>query len=192
MTRSRCEIDLRPPCYRDVKFLAENMREQDRREIFATQFHESPSLYARDCMAACQAAITAYTVWPAGAERPAAFIGVVWMTPAAAFAFMFGTGEIRRIAAPLSFYIRERMIPNLKFAGLRRVETRSLKANRTACRWLRWLGAAEEAELPGFGKRGETFIQFAWRNTDELSVRKTASRYLNGRRAGPAAARAHA
>lgn len=69
-----------------------------------------------------------------------------------------------RIVPFVSRYVTEDLIPFLmEDTDFHRVETRVMASYRRSVRWIESLGAEKECDLPGFGRGGEQFIQFAWR-----------------------------
>ena len=74
----------------------------------------------------------------------------------------FATDEWPRIALPLSRWIKRELFPRLREAGVHRIQALSMAGYDEAHRWLALLGLRREAEHPGFGKHGETFVTFSW------------------------------
>lgn len=78
-------------------------------------------------------------------------------------ALFFATERFPEVALPLTRFIRRELFPRFKAAGIHRIEASSLCDYRQMHRWLRVLGLSQETPpLAGFGKRGESFVQFAW------------------------------
>jgi hypothetical protein len=144
----------------DVLQVASNMREWDRREIYATRWNEDPSELVQDCMASGRFA------WTAGLDRPIAAIGATPMHPTLWGVWMFATDNFHQISISLTKFVRRVMMPALVDAGALRAECRSMEGHESAQRWLKVLGARDEGLIPEYGKGGEDFRLFAWRKQD--------------------------
>lgn len=138
-----------------VMQVAVNMREWDYKEIYATRWNNNPADLVADCMFARRFG------WIAGLDQPIAVIGALPTHPGNWQVFMFATDEICRIGLPLTKFAKFAIVPALKAVGARRLECKSMKGHRDAQRWLEVLGGKREARLPGYGRNGETFYQYA-------------------------------
>lgn len=149
------------PSLLDVLYVTRNMREWDRREIFATRFNDDPDQLAMDVMR------WGPFWWVAGAEvdgrdRAIAVIGATEVWPGMWSVGMFATDDFHHIGLPLTRWVRRSMIPAIVKQGIRRGECRSIEGHEVAHRWLEMLGAKPEGELKAYGKGGETFITYVW------------------------------
>lgn len=75
----------------------------------------------------------------------------------------FATPDFNSIALPLTRFITRRLFPPLVNAGAHRIEAVSMDGHDEAHRWIELLGLKRETvPMLGYGKNGESFIQFAW------------------------------
>lgn len=138
--------------------VVEGMREWDRREIFANRFDDDPMAMARDAVA-----MGKDVGWIAGLEdRPIAAFGCFLMWPGVWSMWLFATDEFRHIGISMTKLIVRSILPMLWEAGAHRLEARSMEGHHDAQRWLKVIGATQEATLKGYGKGGEDFHVFAW------------------------------
>lgn len=145
--------------YPDLLYLAKNMREMDRREIFATKWSERPEDLATECMAPAVSAFCKIGVL----KKPVVAIGAVPIWPGVWSVWMFATPEFHKVSLSLHRYVVKIFAPTLR-ANCHRAECRSLSSHTEAHAWMTSLGAAHEATLKGFGKNREDFHVFAWHN----------------------------
>lgn len=144
------------PEYGTVRYIVENMREWDRREVFATHWGDDPDQFTKEAVAVGQFA------WVCGLERPIAYIGAYPLWPGVWSVWMYATDEIRHIGKSLTKHVRKVMIPALLAGEFHRGQCCSLAGHTEAHDWLRVLGASPEATLRGYGRKGEDFVIFAW------------------------------
>jgi hypothetical protein len=149
-------MKLARPEYRTVRYIVENMREWDRREIFATQWDEDPDRFTKYVMA------TADFAWVAGLDLPIAAIGAFPVWPGVWSVWMFATDNFRQIGKSLTKHAKKVMIPAILEGEFHRAHCYSMAGHTVAHRWLEALGACHEATLQGFGRGGEDFLVFAW------------------------------
>lgn len=153
-------MNLRPVTIESAVSVAERMREWDRKEIYATRFDEDPAALAAACLHDRRYAWTAHID-----EDPVAVVGAHPLHPNVWTVYAFATDRFPEIAFPLTKFIRNGMIPALaQFEGVRRAQCLSMAGHSDAHRWLTYLGAQQEAVLPGFGKDGQDFLVFSWLN----------------------------
>lgn len=155
----------RPVNIRDAVFVAENMREWDRREIFATHWRgEDAFAVARDTVACGSFG------WVLGLDRPIAVLGAYPMHPHVWSVHMYATDDFRQIGISATRFVRRVMIPALVAADLRRAQCLSMEGHTDSHRWLEALGAKRESVLREYGRDGEDFVMFRW-NRDDVYVR---------------------
>lgn len=141
----------------DVHWVAANMRDSDRAEIYATQWTDTPEELA--------AAVVASGAFRWGAYingRPVAMIGAAPRWPGSWQAWAFGTNEFPRVALTLTRHARRFMQPALINAGARRMDAYALASHAESNGWLRALGATPGNVLDSWGKQGETFVCYTW------------------------------
>ena len=143
--------------YPELLFIASNMRQDDRREIFATRFNESNEDLARDAMMFYDSSFLLHK------ERPICAIGAAQMHPNVWSVWMFATDEFDKIGLSATRFVRNIFIPELRKRG-HRAECKSWDGHKIAHKWLESLGAIRESELIDYGKNREKFYQYVWRN----------------------------
>lgn len=141
----------------DVHYVAANMRDWDRREIFATRWVDDPSDFAKEVLSYGEFG------WVAGGDSPIACFGARALWPGVWIAWMFATDDLPKIGLSLSRFVRNNIIPTLRQVGAHRIHAYSMAGHDDAHRWLRFLGAEIEAEHRAFGRNGEDFLVFAMR-----------------------------
>lgn len=136
--------------------IIENMREADRREIFATRWSDDPHDLVRDAMACYEFGWIAYLD-----DRPVAAIGGVPIHPGVWSVWMFATDEFPKIKFSLTRFALRQMKPVLQDVA-HRVECRSIEGHEDAQNWLAFLGMKRESSIPKYGRNGELFHLYAW------------------------------
>lgn len=154
-------MKLANPSLLDVLYVTRNMREWDRRELFATRFDNDPDRLAMDVMG------WGPFWWVAGGdvngrEKAIAVIGATELWPGMWSVGMFATDDFKHIGLPLTRWVKRVMIPAIVRQGIRRGECRSIEGHTVAHRWLEMLGAVPQSEARQYGKGGETFITYVW------------------------------
>lgn len=138
--------------YNDLYTIAENMREWDRREIFATRWSDDPSELARDTMA-----VSYEFGWIASRDnRPIAAVGAVPLHTGVWSVWMYATNEFPRVGLGLSRFVVRCMKPALQGMA-HRAECRSMDGHEDAQKWLEFIGFKRESSIPKYGRGGETF-----------------------------------
>lgn len=154
--------DIRPGNCRDLCFIAANLRDEDRREIFASAKLES----------ATEAAMLSWYsagpdwCWTAWLDdQPQAAFGISLISPLQPHmrsAWAWGTDRFKRCAPAITRFCKQEWPHRLISEGVTRVEIRSLAGHDLAHRWLAVLPARKEADLINFGVNGETFEMWAF------------------------------
>lgn len=154
--------EIRPGNVRDLCFVAANLREQDRREIFATAVLAS----------ATEAAMLSWYsagpdwCWTASLSgQPTVAFGVSFLSPYQPHmrsAWLWGGNKTKQCIPAITRFCRTEWPQRLLADGVTRVEVRSLKGHDLAHRWLKALPARFEAEMPEYGVNGETFELWAF------------------------------
>lgn len=145
-----------------VAHIARNLRAADARELGAQRWDMDPDSLAREVR-------DYYGPYKWVVERagvPIAAVGAVAVHPGVWSAWMFATDDFHKIGLYLTRFVRQRMIPSLVRLGAHRCDARSIDGHDHAHRWLRALGAVEEARLLRYGRNGEDFIVFRWDRPD--------------------------
>jgi hypothetical protein len=141
-----------------VMYVASNMREADKAEIYATRWTRSPIDLAEDI---CRIPGPKWIAHAKGAGPVAAY-GAMPMWPGVWSLYLFATPHFLRVAGAVTRHIRRVMMPSLALAGAHRAEARSSAHHVEAHAWLERLGARREGVLKGYGRDGEDFISFVW------------------------------
>lgn len=136
--------------------VAHNMREWDRREIFATRTDD-------DCDLLAEAALGCGEIsWVAGLDRPIAAFGCAPMWHGVWSMWLFATDEFGRIGISVTKLITRTIVPMMIDAGAHRLEARSMEGHTDAQRWLEVIGAKREASLSRYGRDGQDFHIYTW------------------------------
>lgn len=143
-----------------VRYVAEHMRRTDVDEFLAVSF-------AEDRQQLTEIMVAQYAAHPAALCAsdefgPVAVGAMIEARPNVITLMFFATDRFVEIALPLTRFIRQRLFPRYRDAGVHRIECISIEGHYDAHRWLNTLGLSHEARLRGFGKDGEHFHQFAW------------------------------
>jgi hypothetical protein len=138
--------------------VAQNMREWDRREIFATRFDNDPAALAANALQLGPIA------WVSGlGDTPIAAFGCAQMWPGMFSMWLFATDDFGRIGISMTKLIVRSIVPMLFEAGAHRLEARSMEGHDDAQRWLEVIGAKREGgPLKSFGRNGEDFHTYTW------------------------------
>lgn len=149
------------PLRADVRHVAENMRQKDIVEFRAVSRAESTDELAEalverygDRGDTICARLDDGTPVAIGAMIESRFNVVTLL--------FFATDDFPQIAMALTKFIVQRLFPRYRNAGVHRIECVSHVAYVEAHRWIETLGLEKEAEMPGYGRNGETYFQFAW------------------------------
>jgi len=87
--------------------------------------------------------------------------------PNVATLLFFANYLFPQVAIGLTRFIRGNLFPRYRGAGVHRIECVSMDGYAEAHRWIGLLGLKHEATMPGYGRDGQTFHQFAWVKGDE-------------------------
>lgn len=140
--------------------IATNMREWDRREIFATRWDDDPAGLVGACLLCPR---TGWVAWRG--EAPVAAIGAVPICPGVWSMWCFGTDDFPQIGLGLTKHATRFIIPMIARSG-HRAEALSMDGHDEAHRWLEGFGMFREATHHGRGRSGETFHTYATRYDD--------------------------
>ncbi len=149
----------------DVVFVARNMRDADRREIFATRWTDDADTLADDCLFCAPLAWCAWS--PDAPEVPVAVFGLSPARPGVFQAWLFATDDFFRVAKRVTRFAKQHIMPACRAARTHRIEALSIAGHESAHKWMeKSFGATKEADHPGFGRRAEMFHTFAWIDPD--------------------------
>lgn len=139
-----------------VLYVARNMREWDKREIFATQLDDDPVNLAELSLAGGP------VCWVVGLDQPIAAFGASLMWPGVWTLWLYATDDFGQIGLSVTKFIVRYMLPMLRDAGAHRLEARSMEGHMDAQMWLEVIGATREATLRGYGREGQDFHTYTW------------------------------
>lgn len=154
------KMKLDVPTHGDVRHVAELMRERDVAEFLAVSHAETKDdLIERlvERYGRAPDAICAYVD-----KVPIAVGAMVRVRPNVVTLAFFATDRFPEVALELTKFIRNRLFPEYRADGVHRIECISTEGYEDAHRWIGLLGLTQEAVMPGYGKGGETYVQFAW------------------------------
>lgn len=161
---------MKPISLSAVEYIALNMRESDRAEVYNMRGHDNPHLLAREV---CYVASYGKAAIAEHRGVPCAIIGVSPLWPGVWSAWSFGTDQWRRRAVEISRYARDELKPWLMARNCHRLQCESHIDHTEAHRWLMALGAKPDGMLDGFGRDGSAYIMFSW---SAPHVHRTTSR----------------
>lgn len=142
----------------DIEFIALNMRDEDRAEIFGMRHDDNPITLAAETFNALRFGL-GRIFYAEG--RPAAVCGAVPRHPGVWYAFAYGTHEWGSVVRSVTAYARNELGPALR-ENAHRVECQSRFDHVSAHKWLAWLGAERESVLRQFGKDGADYFNYVW------------------------------
>ena len=93
---------------------------------------------------------------------PVGVAGMIRHRPNVITLLFFATEQFAEIGSDLTRFVRKVLFPKYKELGVHRIECASIEGYAETHRWLEVLGMKEEAIMPGYGRGGETYIQFSW------------------------------
>lgn len=143
----------------DVLAVASNMRDRDLEEFSAVMFADTREGLARLLAEHYGGREDVFC----GADgHPICIGGSIETRPNVVTLVFFATDEFPRIALPITRFVRRELFPRYFAAGVHRIEAVSLATYSPIHEWLRTLGLSQETgPMLGYGKRGESFIQFS-------------------------------
>lgn len=141
--------------YENVLYIAQNMRSEDRRELLATRFEESPQSIARDCINLGSFG------WTIHREKPICAIGAFEIWPGVWRAWMFATDEFPRVGLYVTKFAKNIMMPTLS-KNAHRAECQSIEGHTSAHKWLEAIGGERESTLKNYGKNKEDFYLYSY------------------------------
>ena len=144
----------------DVYRVALAMRERDVEEFTAVPEVDTRAALAIEMCARFGKHPHCYVMRHEG--QAVAVVGALPIRPRSRSMLFYATPDFPKVGLwATKLFIRE-WLPAQKAAGVHRIECASLAGYEDMHRWLAVLGFNREMEMPNFGKRGETFVMFAW------------------------------
>lgn len=158
--------EIRPGTLRDICYVASNLRDEDRREVFATAVLSSGS--EAGVISFSTSPGWCWTAWLDG--QPVAAFGVALGNPVyqphIRHGWAYGTDKFKRAVPAITRFCVREWPARLIAEGVRRVEVRSIADHDVAHKWLTAIRAHRECEMPGYGVNGEAFTLWSWRAED--------------------------
>lgn len=149
-----------PALDEDVRVVARGMRQSDVDEFLAV----SP---ARDREELAQSLLDRFGGHPAAIAvhddaGPVCIGAGIEGRPNVVTLLFFATDRFPAAAIGVARFATRQLFPAYRRAGAHRIEAVSIDGYDEAHRWIGLLGLKHEATMPGYGKNGQTFHQFAW------------------------------
>lgn len=143
----------------DIEHLVNNLRERDRREIFALRWSDNPIEFIVE---ASRIIGPLWSAWLLDGKCIAVH-GALPLRPGVVAAFAFGTPDWHHAARGIIKHVRHWLIPCLQAANYHRGEAFSLASNVDAHRFIEATGGEREAYLHQYGRDQEDFVLYRWK-----------------------------
>lgn len=153
-------MKLTTPNYGNVLSVAQRMRERDCAEFLAVSPFPDRAALAFNLSSRYGPREDTYVVMHSGQAE--AVGAMVQHRPHVATLAFFTTDKFPEFAHDLTRFIVRRLFPQYRERGVHRIECVSIDGYAEVHRWIETLGLQREAIMPGYGRGGETFVQFAW------------------------------
>lgn len=153
-------MKIKPAGFSDFHKVASEMREADFREFSAVSAAKDRAELAAalaDRFGWRDDLIGAYA-----GEEPVAVGALVEARPNVVSLLFLANDRFPAIAFALTRFIVQRLFRAIRRDGVHRIECVSSAEHTDAHRWIEALGLKKEAEMPGYGRAGETFFMYAW------------------------------
>ncbi len=147
------------PQQAEILDVARRMRDEDRRELFATSWAVDPEALAQETSKAFRARGTI----AAGMDRdePIVIGALIESRPHVISLGMFATNDWHQISSPFSRLVKSELIPALIAAGAHRFEALSMTSHPGSPRFLEFLGLKPFATLRAYGRDREDFTLYS-------------------------------
>lgn len=139
-----------------IAHIVMNMRDWDRRELFALRRSDDPADLVSDVLA------MPGPFWIAGKDVPIAAFGCMPLWPGVFSMWMFATDDFRQIGLGVTKLVVRSILPTLWSGGAHRLECYSMEGHVDAQRWLEKIGAKREATLRDYGRGLEDYHVYRW------------------------------
>lgn len=144
----------------DIFTVAYQMRDRDFAELSALNWTDDREELA-DTLADRYKDAGLMCGWSGG--KPICIGGVLETRPNVCSLLFFATNDFPEIALEITKFIKQRLFPPIIAAGAIRIDALALDGYEHIHRWLGTLGLhPETGPLKNFGKRGESFVYYAW------------------------------
>ncbi len=150
---------IEPPCTRDVAYVGAYMRQRDRDEFIALTHFAS---YGELVFSLIERFASHPDVFVVHDEEPVAVGGMILHRPNVATLLFFATDKFAAVGRPFTRFVKKQLFRTYVERGVHRIEAQALADYGEVRSWLNVLGLTAEATMPGFGRDGQTYIQYAW------------------------------
>jgi RimJ/RimL family protein N-acetyltransferase len=150
------------PTQEGLAHIIANLRERDRREIYALRWDDEPEQLVADLVAYSG---PLWRQWDWNGE-PISIVGATPRRPGVAMVGAFGTELWPKAIRAMTAHVLRWLIPTLVGADYHRAEAYAMAANIDSRHWIEALGGKREAWLTGYGKGREDFILYTWSRDD--------------------------
>lgn len=144
-----------------IHYIAFNMRECDKEEIFNVLDYDCPYQFGWDAYTIFRNKGRARIGWHRG--KPAAVVGLVEERPTVWIISLFGTDDLKHVMFEIMRWGRHAIAELATEFGGRRMQCDSRATHHESHQFLRALGARQEGEpMLNYGKDGGTYLRFVW------------------------------
>lgn len=151
-------VSILAPDFASLSYIAVNMRQADKDEIYNVCGHNNPFILAQQTLEAARMGSAVVAVLH---QRPVAVMGFVARHPGVCTAYAYATSDFPRVALSLTKYALRVMKPALLASGFHRLECESRHDHHNAHRWLESMGFRREGILKQYGTDRSDYIKFA-------------------------------
>jgi hypothetical protein len=154
-------VIVEPSLPADVSRVAQAMRQRDRDEFMALSHFERHDELVKSLVKRFGGHPDVFTVFDD--PGPVAVGGMLLHRPNVATLLFFATDDFKdKVAADFTRFVKQRLFAEYRKRGVHRIECAALAEYDEMHRWLKVLGLVREAVMLGFGRAGETYLQFSW------------------------------
>ena len=143
----------------EIRSVALEMRQRDYEEILCVTWSEGReelAEYLVHCLSDHE------NVYSFGDTEAVGVVSYIPLRPGVWSLGLFATDKFQKVSTFLTKRVIRDIIPALDNAKAHRVEAQSIDGYKQVHRWLEFIGLKKENVIPGFGRNGETFINFAY------------------------------
>lgn len=144
------------PTEAEIRHVIENAREKSMEDLVQVR-DADPALFARHVH------LTSSFIWLFyNDNRPAAILSATEQHKGVFSLFGIGTDDWIKVWRLVTLVAKRDMMRTVLDAGGHRAHTVSPASHTDTHKWLRFLGANHEAEMPEYGPNREDYILFSW------------------------------
>lgn len=169
-------VQIRSLTFRDICFVAANIRPEDWDECKCQLEEENKFLLANYCYFST----LEHLMWCAYLDgQPVTAFGISKTGPTLGQVWLFSTRRVRRVFPALLRFMDSEVRNACIKAGFRRIQIHAMESHEFVRKgWMNSIGAIDLMPLPQYGKNGEDFRLYAWWKgmPDERDVRSCYDR----------------